>query len=125
MQFLYPGTTIPCLLAQFSTGFELDLERQGLDNVSIISPWSRGNIKLFGMRGATQLWRGIVTVDLLVRWVCQTRPYERVRGASDGVHRDNLLDLSESLARDDLDGFCRRAEQRMRSVAADRSTPRH
>jgi predicted nucleotide-binding protein (sugar kinase/HSP70/actin superfamily) len=124
VQFLYPGTTIPCLLSQFSTGFELDLERQGLGNVSIISPWSRRMLTLFGMRGATQLWRGIVTTDLLVRWVCQTRPYEHVRGESDAVHRENLLDLSESLARDDLDSFCRRAEQRMRSVAAVRSSPR-
>jgi len=124
VSYLYPGTSIPCLLAQFSAGFEVDLARQGLRNVTIVSPWSRQMLEMFGLRGATQLWRGIVTTDLLIRWACQTRPYERAPGATDRVHRENLRDLSASLARDDLTRFCARAEERMRSVAIDRDEPR-
>jgi predicted CoA-substrate-specific enzyme activase len=124
VSYLYPGTSIPCLLAQFSAGFEVDMARQGLRNVTIVSPWSRQMLDMFGIAGATQLWRGIVTTDLLIRWACQTRPYEREPGATDRVHRENLRDLSAALARDDLPRFCDRAEERMRSVGAERGEPR-
>jgi predicted nucleotide-binding protein (sugar kinase/HSP70/actin superfamily) len=124
VSFLYPGSSAPCLLAQFSAGFEVDLARQQLRNVTIVSPWSRQMLEVFGLRGAAQLWRGIVTTDLLIRWLCQTRPYEREPGAADRAHRENLRDLSTSLARDDLTRFCGRAEERMRSVAIDRAAQR-
>jgi predicted CoA-substrate-specific enzyme activase len=124
VSFLYPGTSMPCLLAQFSTGFELDLARERLRNVSVIAPASRQMIDLFGLDGATQLWRGLVTADLLTRWTCQTRPYERDPGATDQVHHENLVELARSLADDDLDAFCRRAEERMRSVATRKTAPR-
>jgi len=122
--FLYPGSSMPCLLAQFSTGFQLDLAREGLSNIEIVSPFSAQMLIMFGLNGATQLWRGLVTADLLMRWTCQTRPYERDAGATDRVQRENLGDLSDALAHDDMDAFCRRAEERMRSVATLPRSPR-
>ena len=66
------------------------------------------------------MWRGLVVVDALVRWLCGTRPYEIKPGSTDIVHRENLVDLVESLAIDDLPGYLGRALGRMETVAVDR-----
>jgi predicted nucleotide-binding protein (sugar kinase/HSP70/actin superfamily) len=60
----------------------------------------------------------------MMRWLCETRPYEIVPGSADAVHRENLDDLAASLERGEVLKWTERAIQRMESVRADRSQPR-
>jgi predicted nucleotide-binding protein (sugar kinase/HSP70/actin superfamily) len=81
-------------------------------------------VELFGIPGSTILWRGLVSTDLLVRWLCENRPYEIEPGSVNAVHQENLRDLADAMAVDDLAAFLRRAVERMASVKVDRSEPR-
>jgi predicted CoA-substrate-specific enzyme activase len=120
----YPGSTIPCLLSQFPAGQRLALAERGIRNVSIFAPASADLLRFLGMRGATQLYRGLMVVEFLQHWLCEHRPYELEPGSTDRVHEANLRDLLDSLAADDSAGFLARAAQRMAGVAVDRSVPR-
>jgi predicted nucleotide-binding protein (sugar kinase/HSP70/actin superfamily)/NAD-dependent dihydropyrimidine dehydrogenase PreA subunit len=123
--FLIFGTTAPCLLTQFGDGYRVALRERGIDNVRVASPQgSQAVLRLLGVRGAAQMWRGLVAVDLFTRWLCETRPYEVTPGQADAVHAENLRDVADSLARDDVPGLVDRALARMLSVAVDRSEPR-
>jgi len=44
--YMYPGTTIPCLMMQFADGFQIDLAQRGLENVTVLSPNSREMLEL-------------------------------------------------------------------------------
>ncbi len=122
--YMYPGTTIPCLMMQFADGFQIDLAQRGLENITVLSPNSREMLELFGIGGSSLLWRGLVAVELLLRWLCENRPYELVQGSVDEAHQANLRDLSASMAVDDMASFLERAVDRMASVRVDRSVPR-
>ncbi|MBI5534069.1 MAG: hypothetical protein HY898_15210 [Deltaproteobacteria bacterium] len=119
--YLHPGTTIPCLAMQFADGFRLDLAQRGLEHVQVFAPNSQEMLELFGIPGASLFWRGLVATELLVRWMCENRPYELTPGSVDAVHRDNLRDMSDAMAVDDMAGFLRRAVDRMAAVKVDRS----
>jgi predicted nucleotide-binding protein (sugar kinase/HSP70/actin superfamily) len=123
--FMFPSTTAPCLLTQWGEGYRMTLAEHGYTHLRVLdTAGTRALVDLFGMRGATQLWRGFVAADLLIRWLCEHRPYELQAGAADAVHAANLRDLADSLAADDLAGFIDRTLARMSSVEVDRSVPR-
>jgi len=123
--FMFPSTTAPCLLTQWGEGFRMTLAEHGYTHLRVLdTAGTKALVDLFGMRGATQLWRGFVASDLLIRWLCEHRPYEIRPGAADAVHAANLRDLADSLAADDLAGFIDRTLGRMGSVEVDRSVPR-
>ncbi|HEY3354352.1 MAG TPA: acyl-CoA dehydratase activase, partial [Polyangia bacterium] len=123
--FLIFGTTAPCLLTQFGDGLRLALRERGIENIRVASPQgSTAILQLLGLRGVSHMWRGLVAVDYMTRWLCETRPYELTPGRADEVHRENLRDLADSLAKGESLGWLDRAAQRMRGVAIDRSHPR-
>jgi predicted CoA-substrate-specific enzyme activase len=123
--FLFPSTNAPCLLTQWGEGYRMTLAERGHTHVRVLDTGGgKATLDLFGMRGVTPLWRGLVATDLMVAWLCEHRPYEVRPGAADEVHATNLRDLSDSLAADDMPGFIGRACERMTSVEVDRSVPR-
>ncbi|MDI7267383.1 MAG: acyl-CoA dehydratase activase-related protein, partial [Myxococcota bacterium] len=123
--FMFPSTTAPCLLTQFGEGYRRMLAEHGFHHLRVLDTrGGKNTVDLFGMRGAVQLWRGFVAADLLVRWLCEHRPYETRAGAADAVHAANLRDLADSLAADDMRGFIDRTIGRMTSVEVDHGTPR-
>jgi predicted nucleotide-binding protein (sugar kinase/HSP70/actin superfamily) len=122
---LFPSTTAPCLLTQWGEGYRMTLAEKGYGHLRVLDTGGgRATVDLFGMRGVTQLWRGLVAADLLIGWLCEHRPYELRPGAADEVHAANLRDLSDSLAADDVPGFIDRTLDRMATVEVDRSVPR-
>jgi predicted CoA-substrate-specific enzyme activase len=122
--YVHPGTNIPCLAMQFADGFRMDLARRGLGHVMVMAPNSQEMLELFGVSASSMLWRGLLATELLVRWMCENRPYELVCGSVDRVHSENLHDLSDSMAADDMAGFLRRAVERMAAMKVDRSVLR-
>jgi predicted CoA-substrate-specific enzyme activase len=123
--FLFPSSTSPCLLTQWGEGFRMTLAERGYGHVRVLETGgTQPTVDLLGLRGVVPLWRGMVAADLLVRWLCEHRPYEVRAGAADAVHDANLHDLEDSVAGDDMAGFIRRSLERMATVEVDRSVPR-
>lgn len=100
--FYFPGTSIPCLLHEYGRGMEALLSELGLTGVRVSSPPGPELIEAVGLDLADRLYVGILAVELLVKGLCQTRPYELVKGATDEVHRANLLRIEEAVAGGDV-----------------------
>ncbi len=62
-----------------------------------------------------------MAVDLLIKMVCETRPYELERGQTDEVHRQNMKDIETAIATDELSAALTMAISRLRLIAVDRS----
>ena len=65
-----------------------------------------------------------MAVDLLIKMVCETRPYELQRGQTDEVHRQNLKDIETAIATDELSAALAMAIARLRLIPVDRLTTR-
>ena len=123
--FFLPGTTIPCLLHQYGEGHRLLLRRMKVSKLSVMTPETLDDLKaLVGLEIGARLWRGLVAVDLLIKMVCETRPYELERGQTDEIHRQNIRDIETAIATDELSAALTMATSRLRLVPVDRSTPR-
>jgi predicted nucleotide-binding protein (sugar kinase/HSP70/actin superfamily) len=123
--FFLPGTTIPCLLHQYGEGHRLLLRRMKVSDLSVMTPETVDDLRaLVGLEIGTRLWRGLVAVDLLIKIVCETRPYELERGQTDEVHGQNIRDIETAIATDELSAALTMATSRLRLIPVDRSTPR-
>jgi len=122
--FFFPGTTIPCLLHQYGEGHRLLLRRMNVSDLSVMTPGWEALKRLVGVEVGARLWRGLVAVDLLIRMVCETRPYELEPGRTDEVHGRNMQDIETAIATDELSAALTMAISRLGLVPVDRSTPR-
>lgn len=122
--FFFPGTTIPCLLHQYGEGYRLLLQRMHVSNLSVLTPGMEDLKALLGLEIGARLWRGLVAVDLLIKMVCETRPYELERGRTDEAHCQSLKDIETAIATDELSAALTMATSRLRLIPVDRSTPR-
>lgn len=100
--FYFPGTSIPCLLHEYGHGMEALLRELGIGGVKVSSPSGKELIEAFGLDALDRLYVGILAVELLVKGVCQTRPYELEKGLTDEVHRRNLARIEEAVASGDV-----------------------
>ena len=62
-----------------------------------------------------------MAVNLLIKMVCETRPYELERGQTDEVHRQNMKDIETAIATDELSAALTMAISRLRLIAVNRS----
>jgi predicted CoA-substrate-specific enzyme activase len=122
--FFFPGTTIPCLLHQYGEGHRRLLDRMKVSDLSVLTPGFVDLKALVGIEIGARLWRGLVAVDLLIKMVCETRPYELEHGQTDEVHRRNMKDIETAIATDELSAALTMATSRLRLIPVDRSTPR-
>jgi predicted CoA-substrate-specific enzyme activase len=122
--FFFPGTTVPCLMHQYGDGHRLLLRKLGVTDLTVLNPSFDELKELIGFEIGARLWRGLVAVDLLIKMVCETRPYEREPGQTDEVHRQNLRDIQTALALDELSAALTMATSRLRLIPVDRAVPR-
>jgi predicted nucleotide-binding protein (sugar kinase/HSP70/actin superfamily) len=122
--FFFFGTTIPCLLHQYGEGHRQLLKRMKVTDVTVLTPGIEELRALLGVEIGARLWRGLVAVDLLIKMVCETRPYELERGQTDEVHRQNIKDIETAIATDQLSAALTMAISRLGLVPVDRSAPR-
>lgn len=122
--FFFPGTTIPCLLHQYGDAHRLLLGRMKVSDLSVSTPGFEDLKALLGLVIGARLWRGLVAIDLLIKMVCETRPYELEHGQTDEVHRRNMKDIETAIATDELPAALTMATSRLRLIPLDRSTPR-
>jgi predicted CoA-substrate-specific enzyme activase len=115
-----PSGNGPCRFGQYNRFQRIVLDELGFEDVPIYSPNQDENLYSdLGIMGSkfTRLgWQAVVAVDLLIKKLLETRPYERNEGETDRVYQEcldlvceaikNEADLEEALqeVRDKLDG---------------------
>jgi predicted CoA-substrate-specific enzyme activase len=122
--FFFFGTTVPCLLHQYGEGHRLLLKRMKVSDLSVLTPGMEELRALVGVEIGARLWRGLVAVDLLIKMVCETRPYELDHGQTDEAHRQNMKDIETAIATDELSAALTMAISRLRLIPVDRSASR-
>jgi predicted CoA-substrate-specific enzyme activase len=98
-----PSGTGPCRFGQYHRYHRLVLDQMGFSEVPIYAPDQ--SEKLYSelqMVGGSDFvrfgWQGIVAVDLLLKALHETRPYEAQSGRTDAVYQHHLDKVQETIA---------------------------
>ena len=100
--FYFPGTAIPCLLHQYGAGMQVLLRDLGIDAVKVSAPTGQEMTNAFGGEAMERFYMGLLAIELCVKAVCEIRPYEKVRGTANMVHRGNLLRIETAIGGGDI-----------------------
>lgn len=96
--FFFPGTSLPCLLHEYGRGMRVLLRDLGIENVTVSTPSGPDLFAAYSIEALERFYLGLMSVELLVKAVCQIRPYERESGMADAIHRENLARVEEAVA---------------------------
>jgi predicted nucleotide-binding protein (sugar kinase/HSP70/actin superfamily) len=120
-----PTSAGPCRFGQYCTLARLILDREGYEDVAILSPSSYN--AYLGLSGEVRrsLWQGIVSGDVMLKAACKTRPYEKRAGETDRVLAEQLPRLAAVLrSGGDIAAVLREAVSRVASVPVQRGERR-
>ena len=99
--FFMPSGNGPCRFGQYHRFHRLVLDDLGFNHVPIYSPNQDetlySDLGIMGSQFTRLGWQGIVAVDLLMKKLLETRPYEKRRGQTDEVYRESLKRICESI----------------------------
>ncbi|GBE03613.1 R-phenyllactate dehydratase activator [bacterium BMS3Abin09] len=99
--FFMPSGTGPCRFGQYNILQRLVLNDMGLSHVPIYSPNQDGSfyteLGIVGNDFTKQAWRGIVAIDLLMKCLHETRPYEVHKGDTEGLYYEYLFKVYDLL----------------------------
>ena len=101
--FFMPSGAGPCRFGQYNILHRLVLDEIGFPRVPIYSPNQDeslySDLGIIGKDFTKQTWRGIIAIDLLLKCLHETRPYEINRGESDAVYNEYLAKIYDSIRR--------------------------
>jgi predicted CoA-substrate-specific enzyme activase len=100
--FFFPGTSLPCLLHEYGREMQALLGELGIGNVRVCSPRGDELLEAAGLKRMERFYAGLLAIELLVKAVCQIRPYELEPGATDRVHQANLERIEDAVAAGDV-----------------------
>jgi len=90
--FFMPSGTGPCRFGQYNMLHRLVLDELGFHDVPIYAPnQDEGLYSDLGLVGNTfvkSAWEGIMAVDLLIKCLHETRPYEKEKGRTDATYNE-------------------------------------
>jgi predicted nucleotide-binding protein (sugar kinase/HSP70/actin superfamily) len=93
--FFMPSGTGPCRFGQYNILQRIVLDEIGLPHVPIYSPNQDVSfyteLGIVGNDFTKQAWKGIVAIDLLMKCLHETRPYEVNKGETDRLYNDYFL----------------------------------
>ena len=99
--FFMPAGDGPCRFGQYHRFHRLVLDDQGFDHVPIYAPNQDEtlyrDLGIMGAQFARLAWRGIVAVDLLMKKLFETRPYEKETGRADRVYTKSLKRVCDTI----------------------------
>ncbi|MBI4847730.1 MAG: CoA protein activase [Nitrospirae bacterium] len=102
--FFMPSGAGPCRFGQYNVFHRLVLDEVGFPDVPIFSPNQDESLyTVLGMVGkdfTKQAWRGIIAVELLMKCLHETRPYEINKGGTDRLYQEYLKKISTALKSD-------------------------
>lgn len=119
-----PSGNGPCRFGQYNRFQRIVLDELGFEDVPIYSPNQDetlySDLGMMGSKFARLGWQAIVAVDLLIKKLLETRPYERNEGETDRVYRECLDLVCEAIKNeDDLEGALAEARNRLNGIAVD------
>ena len=91
--FLMPTAEGPCRFGQYAPYLRQVLDELGHTSIPVISPTSENSYAGIGELGGDafrNVWRGLVTGDILRKMLLKTRPYETRAGAADKAFEDSV-----------------------------------
>ncbi|MDP6542353.1 MAG: hypothetical protein QGH60_00090 [Phycisphaerae bacterium] len=98
--FLMPTAEGPCRFGQYAPYLRQVLDELGHSSVPVISPTSENSYAGIGELGGDafrNVWRGLVTGDIIRKMLLKTRPYETQTGAADKAFEDSVCLAIEAL----------------------------
>jgi predicted nucleotide-binding protein (sugar kinase/HSP70/actin superfamily) len=99
--FFMPSGNGPCRFGQYHRFHRLVLDDLGFHHVPIYSPNQDetlySDLGIMGSQFTRLGWQGIVAVDLLMKKLLQTRPYEKEEGQTDRVYQRSLERVCEAI----------------------------
>jgi len=99
--FFMPSGNGPCRFGQYHRFHRLVLDDLGFHDVPIYSPNQDetlySDLGIMGSQFTRLGWQGIVAVDLLMKKLLETRPYEKEKGKTDGVYQRSLDRVCEAI----------------------------
>ena len=103
--FFMPSGNGPCRFGQYHRFHRLVLDDLGFNHVPIYSPNQDetlySDLGIMGSQFARLAWQGIVAVDLLMKKLLETRPYEKEKGKTDQVYQESLKRVCEAILKGD------------------------
>ena len=100
--FYLPGTSIPCLLHEYGPGMQALLGDLGIERITVSSPTGQELFDAVGIEGRERFYLGLLAIELLVKALCEVRPYETVPGAADCTHHASLRRIESAIAEGDV-----------------------
>jgi len=96
--FFMPSGAGPCRFGQYNVLHRMVLDEIGLSSVPVLAPNQDesfySDLGMVGKEFSTQAWKGVVTVELLIKCLHETRPYEVNKGETDALYNDFLMNLT-------------------------------
>ncbi len=99
--FFMPSGTGPCRFGQYNVFHKQVLESIGLHEVPIFAPNQDAgfyeDLGIIGRDFALTAWKGIVAIELLIKCLHETRPYEEREGAADALYAGYLRHIEDAV----------------------------
>jgi predicted CoA-substrate-specific enzyme activase len=119
-----PSGNGPCRFGQYNRFQRIVLDELGFEDVPIYSPNQDETLYTdLGIMGSkfTRLgWQAVVAVDLLIKKLLETRPYERSKGETDKVYRECLHLICDAIRNEtDLEAALREARDKLHGIEAE------
>ncbi|MBS3906922.1 MAG: CoA activase, partial [Syntrophaceae bacterium] len=99
--FFMPSGKGPCRFGLYHRFHRLVLDDLGFNHVPIYAPNQDetlyNDLGIMGSRFSRLAWQGIVAVDLLMKKLLETRPYEKKKGESDRAFQSSLMRVCEAI----------------------------
>ena len=99
--FFMPAGNGPCRFGQYHRFHRLMLDDHGFEHVPIYAPNQDEtfyrDLGIMGAQFARLAWQGIVAVDLIMKKLLETRPYEKEKGKADGVYQESLKRVCDAI----------------------------
>ncbi len=101
--FFMPSGAGPCRFGQYNILHRMVLDEIGFSRVPIYSPNQDesfySDLGIIGKDFTKQTWKGIIAIDLLIKCLHETRPYEVDRGETDAIYNEYLKKIYNSIKR--------------------------
>ena len=122
--FFMPSGNGPCRFGQYHRFHRLVLDDLGFQHVPIYSPNQDetlySDLGIMGSKFTRLGWQGIVAVDLLMKKLLETRPYEKEKGKTDQVYQKSLERVCEVILKgENLEEVLQKSIEDFNSVEVD------
>ncbi len=121
--FFMPSGRGPCRFGQYHRFHRQVLKELGYPDVPVFAPVQDETIyesfNGWGKQFSRLAWQGIIAVDLLMKLLLRSRPFEQYPGAAEAVYEQYLHNVCATLAKGQaLDAVLRESRQAFAAVAA-------